>query len=513
MSGVRQTAGSAGALTLAALMGWGGLSSCTVGPRFEPPHEPVAESYAGPGGDPSSGEPRAAPEAESDAFWWRQFHDQKLEDLEKRAAQGNLDLKSAYLRIVEARLQELAARAQGLPNLNASAAFTREQLGLAGVLKSQGITSNGTLSASTDQLIRGIEAPVNLYQLGFDASWELDLFGRVRRSVEAAEAESAGAAESRNDLLVSLEAEVAQDYFQLRGGQMLRQAALELIAAQREVLDLTIDRRKHGLAGDADVDSARGQLASLESQLPADDQTIATARHALAVLVGVAPESFDEDFGASGTLPPLPATIPVGVPSTLARRRPDIRGAEDSLHEATAEIGVAVAALFPDVSLSGTYGLRNTGTRYLFDWSSNFYTYGPKISIPIFHGGALVSNVRLARATAAAAAFSYRKTVLSALQEVEDGLSQLHTDAERTHKLDESLAAEQAALDVDLDAYRHGILSYLQILELQIQVTQARLQLVQAELTQSGDLVKLYKALGGGWEDAPNAGYATAAIP
>jgi len=201
------------------------------------------------------------------------------------------------------------------------------------------------------------------------------------------------------------------------------------------------------------------------------------------------------------------------VPSTLARRRPDIRAAEDSLHQATAEIGVAVAALFPDISLTGTYGLRNTGTRYLFDWSSNFYTYGPKISIPIFHAGALVSSVRLARATAAAAAFSYRKTVLSALQEVEDGLSQLHTDAERTHKLDESLAAEQAALDVDLDGYRHGILSYLQILQFQIQVTQARLQLVQAELTQSGDLVKLFKALGGGWEEAPNSGYATAAIP
>jgi NodT family efflux transporter outer membrane factor (OMF) lipoprotein len=502
-------------------MGCGALASCTVGPRFHAPDEPVPQAYAGAGAGASAetgaaastGEPRAAADAEPETFWWRQFHDAKLEDLERRAAQGNLDLKSAYLRIAEARLQVLAARAQGLPSLNASAAYTREQLGLAGVLKSQGIASNGTLSASTEQLIHGIEAPVNLYQLGFDASWELDLFGRVRRTVEAAEAESAGAVESRNDLLVSLEAEVAQDYFQLRGGQMLRQAALELIAAQREVLELTSDRHQHGLAGAADVDSARGQLANLESQLPADDQTIATARHALAVLVGAAPESFDEDFGGPQTLPALPATVPVGVPSTLARRRPDIRGAEDSLHQATAEIGVAVAALFPDVSLTGTYGLRNTGTRYLFDWSSNFYTYGPKISIPIFHAGALVSSVRLARATAAAAAFSYRKTVLSALQEVEDGLSQLHTDAERTHKLDESLGADQAALDVDLDAYRHGILSYLQILEIQIPVTQARLQVIQAQLTQSGDLVKLYKALGGGWEDAPNAGYASAAIP
>lgn len=486
-----------------ALLVTGGLASCTVGPRFQPPHEPVAESYSGAGASPPAAGPRATAATEPETFWWQQFHDPKLEELERRAAAGNLDLKSAYLRIVGARLEVLAARAQGLPSLNASAAYTREQVGLAGLLKTQGITTGGTLSTSTEQLIHGLEAPVNLYQLGFDASWELDLFGRVRRTVEAAEAASASAVEARNDLLVSLEAEVAQDYFQLRGGQMLRQAALELISAQREVLELTNDRHLHGLAGEADVESARGQLASLEALVPADDQTIATARHALAVLVGVAPESFDDDFGGSGVLPALPATIPVGVPSTLARRRPDIRSAEDSLHQATAEIGVAVAALFPDISLTGTYGLRNTGTRYLTDWSSNFYTYGPKISIPIFRAGALVSSVRLARATAATAALSYREAVLSALQEVEDDLSALQTDAERTQKLAESLAADQAALDVDLDAYRHGLMSYLQILQIQIQVTQARLQWLQAEIAQSADLVKLYKALGGGWEDTP----------
>ena len=513
MSGTRRIAAAhAYRRRLAALLVSSALASCTVGPRFEPPHEPVPPSYSGPAEPPSPAEPHATAEAEPDAFWWRQFHDPKLEELERRTADGNLDLKSAYLRIVGARLQVLAARAQGLPSLDASAAYTREKLGLAGLLKTQGITTGGTLSTSTAQLIHGIEAPVNLYQLGFDASWELDLFGRVRRSVEAAEAASAGAVESRNDLLVSLEAEVAQDYFQLRGGQVLRQATAELVAAQRDVLALTTDRRAHGLAGDADVDSARGQLATLESQLPTDEQTIATARHALAVLVGATPENFDEDFGESGVLPALPATVPVGVPSTLARRRPDVRGAEDSLHQLTAEIGVAVAALFPDVSLTGTYGLRNTGTRYLFDWSSTFYTYGPKISIPIFRAGALVTSVRLARASAAEAAFSYRKTVLSALQEVEDGLSQLHTDADRTTKLAQALAANQAALDIDLDAYRHGILSYLQILQVQIQVTQARMQWLQAVVTQSTDLVKLYKALGGGWEEAGDAGHATAGV-
>jgi NodT family efflux transporter outer membrane factor (OMF) lipoprotein len=304
-------------------------------------------------------------------------------------------------------------------------------------------------------------------------------------------------------MLVSLAAEVAQTYFQLRAGQMQRQITLELIAAQREDVALLQSRFEHGLTGEADVASARGQLASLESQLPPHEQSIAIAKHALAVLTGRQPEALDVEFGEPGELPNPPTNIPVGVPATLARRRPDIRMAEDQLHAATAQIGVAVAAFFPDVSLSGTYGLRNTGSRYLFDWSSNFYTYGPKISIPIFQGGSLVANVRLSRAQAAEAAFNYRKTVLSALQDVEDGLTGLRTDAERCAALRETVGADQRAVDIDLDGYRHGLLSYINVLTVRIQAVQAREQLAEALLTQSTDLVKLYKALGGGWENAP----------
>jgi NodT family efflux transporter outer membrane factor (OMF) lipoprotein len=519
------------------------LAACKVGPNFKAPHEPVPDGYAGvpaantsaggaasasgatpapvppaPGAAPAPAvapppivAPRATSDADPDAFWWQQFHDPDLDDLEKRAAGGNLDLKAAYLRIVESRIQVMSARAQGLPSLNASASFEREQLGLAGILKTEGIGTSGTTSASTQQLISGFEKPVNIYQLGFDASWELDLFGKVRRNVEAAKAAAAGSVESRNDLLVSLEAEVAQDYLQMRAGQTLRQVTLDLIAAQREVVYLTSSRHEHGLAGEADVASARGQLASLEAQLPPYEQTIATARHALAVLTGQAPEALDAEFGLSGALPTLPAVVPVGLPSTLARRRPDIRNAEDSLHQATAQIGVAVASFFPDVNLSGTYGLRNTGTRYLFDWSSNFYTFGPKISIPIFDGGSLVANVRLSRAEAEAAALNYRKTVLTALQDIEDNLTALQTDAARSASLRDAILADQRALDVDLDGYRHGILSYINVLTVQIQVVQARQQLAESLLTQSTDLVKLYKALGGGWENAPRLDDATAA--
>jgi NodT family efflux transporter outer membrane factor (OMF) lipoprotein len=487
------------------------LAACKMGPNFKPPKPSVPEQYAGIE-HPEGGEGRdvagkgvAAPvpsaAAKPTSFWWEQFHDPVLNRLEHGAAGGNLDLKAAFLRIVEAREQVQSARAQGLPSLNASASYTREQLGLAGILKSQHI-NQGAAGSTEAGLIASLETPVNLYQLGFDASWELDLFGKVRRSVEVADAQSTGAAESRNDLLVSLEAEVAQDYFQLRAGQMLRAIIADQIAAQREVLDLTQNRRQHGLAGEADVESARAQWSSLQSELPAYEQSIAASRHALAVLTGLTPEAMDADFGDSGELPALPAVIPVGVPSTLARRRPDIRQSEASLHAATAQVGVSVASLFPDISLTGTFGLRNLSPGYLFDWDSKFYTFGPTVSIPIFHGGALVSNVRLSRALAAEAALNYRKTVLAALEEVEDGLTSLHQDAARTAALRDTVTADQRALDVDLDGYRHGILTYITVLNVQIQMIQARQQLAQALLTQNTDLVKLYKALGGGWEEA-----------
>jgi NodT family efflux transporter outer membrane factor (OMF) lipoprotein len=493
------------------------LGSCTVGPHFRAPHEAVPEHFAGakPGAMPgaTAGDTAgasgagAAPviESEPDSFWWRQFHDRTLDELETRAAAGNLDLKAAYLRIVQARIQVQSVRAQGLPSLNANAAYTREQLGLKGILKTDGGAIEAGESASTQQLIHQLEQPVNIYQLGFDASWELDLFGKVRREVEGAEAQGDSAVESRNDLLVSLEAEVAETYFQLRSAQDLRQITLDLIAAQGAVVELTDNRQVHGLALESDVQSARGQLSSLQAQLPPVDQSIAGARHALAVLSGQAPEAFDAAFGENGALPAMPALVPVGLPSALARRRPDIRHSEALLHAATAQIGVAVAAFYPDITLAGTEGLRNTGTRYLLDWSSNFYTFGPKISLPIFQGGALVANVRLARAQQAEAALNYRKTVLSALQDVEDGLTAAAADALRTAALTSTVTADQRALDVEMNTYRHGIISYLTVLTAQIQLVQARQQLSQAMLTQSTDLVKLYKALGGGWETGPGS--------
>ncbi len=473
------------------------LTACKVGPNFKAPEEPVPDHYS----EAVKAGPQVSADAPSSSFWWQQFHDPQLDSIEQKAAAGNLDLQAALLRIVESRVQIQSARAQGLPSLNASASYNREELGLAGILKSQHVDTTGAAAG----LVSEFETPVNLYQVGFDASWELDLFGKVRRSVEAAKAQSLNAIESRNDVLISLQAEVAQTYFQLRAGQVLRQITNDQIAAQRDVVDLTRNRLQHGLAGEADVATAQAQLANLQSELPPYEQSVASSKHALAVLTGQNPEAMDAEFDDNGALPAIPAVIPIGLPSTLARRRPDIRASEAALHAATAQVGVAVAEFFPDVTLNGTAGLRNLSPGYLFQWDSKFYTFGPTVSIPLFHGGALDANVKLSKAQAAEAALNYRKSVLTALQEVEDGLTSVHQDALRTAALQDSVNANQRALEVDLDSYNHGLSTYITVLTVQLQAVQARQQLAQAQLTQNTDLVKLYKALGGGWEDATAA--------
>jgi outer membrane protein, multidrug efflux system len=487
------------------LVGWAilvSLTACTVvGPNFSPPNEPVSAQFASAAATNQSGDavPAENTGVEPDWQWWKVFHDPELDRLEEMTAAGNLDLQAALARIVAARTQVVIARAQGLPSLDASASAKKEQLGLAGILKARG-QSALTNSTEAQGLLSSLTEPISLYQVGFDASWELDLFGKVSRSVEAANAESAETIESRNDALVSLEAEVAETYMQLRAAQVLRGITLQSLADQRQSLELTRNRQFSGLGNQTQVEASQAQLSTAESLLPQYDETIDVSRHALAVLTGSMPDALDGELLSPGQLPPIPTSIPVGVPSTLARRRPDIRQAEAALHAATADVGVAVASLFPDVSLTGNYGLRNTSTKYLFNWASRFYTYGPSVSLPIFQGGALTGNVRLARAEAVEAALEYRKTVLAALQEVEDGLTAVHDDARRCNALTETTNANRRSLALAEDAYRAGLVTYIAVLDAATQTIQAQSQLDQATLTETTDLIKLYKALGGGWQ-------------
>lgn len=288
---------------------------------------------------------------------------------------------------------------------------------------------------NVDPELRGalgpLTQPINLYQGSFDAQWEIDLWGKVRRQVEAAEAQQRAAIEQRNDALVSLEAEVARAWLQLRGAQSIIATLNTQIESAQQTLDLTESRQRGGLSPQMDVENARAQLGNLEAQLPQYQAQERQAMNGLAILLGKPPGALDAELQSVQPMPALPDIVQTGIPSTLARRRPDVREAEANLHAATAQIGVSVAELFPSFTLSGQFGLRNSESNWLTDWSSHFYSFGPQVSIPIFQGGRLVSSVKVARAQQGAAVLDYRQTVLTALGDVENALVSYRTDQQR----------------------------------------------------------------------------------
>ncbi|MFU9137790.1 efflux transporter outer membrane subunit [Erwinia tasmaniensis] len=473
------------------------LSGCSVGPDYQAPKPVTPAAFNDMQGDGGS-RPQAA---QTNPRWWKSFRDPQLDSLIERAIAGNISLQQAVLRIAGSRQQLNQARGAWFPSVNANASLNREQLGLKGELESNGVYDQADqLNPEARSALDGLNKPVTLYQGSFDASWEIDLWGKVRRQVEMAKAQQQQSIENRNDALVSLEAEVARTYLQLRGAQSISQTLQSQIDVAQQTLELTQSQQRNGLAPQMDVENARAQLNSLKAQLPQYQAQMRQAMNGLAVLIGKPPGALDAELIQPKTLPALPQRVPVGIPSTLARRRPDVREAEAQLHAATANIGVSVAQLFPDLSLTGQFGMRNTDASYLDNWSSNFYSFGPSLSIPIFQGGRLVSSVKLARAEQANAALGYRQTVLTALQDVENALVSYRTDQQQVEGLDQTVDALQNAFNLANDSYRQGLSTFIDALDAQRQLAQAKQQAASARVQTSLDLVALYKALGGGWE-------------
>lgn len=493
------------------------LAACSVGPDFTPPKPPDVANW----NDKSA---RAAntvsQQTNPDPRWWNGFNDPVLTRLMQTAITGNLDLQQAVLRVVEARQGEVTARAAGLPTIAGTGSYMREQLGLRGLLLSQGVYGQlntladqdsplnrfslglgNTASSAAAGVLNQLSQPANLFQYGLNSSWELDLFGRVRRSEEQAGARTQAQIDATNDALVMLEGQVAQAYVQLRGAQALTASQQQNVRTTQAAFDLTQKRQRQGLTTDLAVDQARTQLADTESQLPGYEKQAQQAMNRLSVLSGQPPGAVDAMLGPSVPLPPIPAVIGIGVPSTLARRRPDVREAEAQLHAATANVGVAVASFYPDVSLTGSFGLRALDGSYLTNWASSFYSFGPSISLPIFQGGRLTANLRLARAQQAEAALAYRGTVLNALREVEDALVAYRTDRAGRDKLAVAVRSGQMTLYLARDSYTHGLTDFIQVLDAERTLVGSRQQLVQADMMLSNDVVGLYNALGGGWEE------------
>ena len=473
------------------------LSSCAVGPNFVKPTPELPAKWSGQAlrGSAHGGE-KVSEAAEPPIDWWRSFSDATLTSLVERSAAANLNVREAVLRIEEARAQRSVAGAGLWPSLGANAEFTRERLSLN--------TPNGAIfgvGSAIPGLPRGIFAnPFNQYQLGLSASWELDLFGRVRRQVEAADASTLAAIEDERDVLISLESDVGETYLDLRGAQLKRSIVAESLRTQRDVLELTRQRSRAGQTTDLDVENAASEVSSTEAQLPVLDREITQDINQLSELMNREPGALRTELLSARPVPPVPPLVPIGLPSDLARRRPDVRRAEANLHAATARVGVAVAGLFPRFTLSAAGGYQSEGLSKLIGAASRFASVGPTLELPVFDAGAH-ATVRLSDVEAKEAGIDYARTVLGALHEVENVLAAYGADQDRRVSLTAAVASSRSALELARDRYETGITSFLEVLDAERTLEQNQLALADSTTAVSTDLVALYKALGGGWQE------------
>jgi outer membrane protein, multidrug efflux system len=321
----------------------------------------------------------------------------------------------------------------------------------------------------------------------------------VRREVEAADADVAAAVEDRRDVLVTLLSDVARNYIELRGLQRQLDIAQRNIRSQRETLGLTQTRFNAGLSGELDVARSRALVAGSESALPVIETNIKASLHRLAVLLGEEPNALKRELEASRPIPVHGPEVPLGLPSELLRRRPDIRRAERQLAAATARVGVATADLFPRFSLTGALGLQSDQLRDLGSWDSRFWSIGPSVSWPVLDFGRIRSNIRVQDARAEQALVTYQRSVLVALEDVENALVRYAKEQTRRQYLQEAVVANRRAVELGQELYTRGLVDFLSVLESQRQLFQSEDQLVQSEQLVAAQLVALYKALGGGW--------------
>jgi NodT family efflux transporter outer membrane factor (OMF) lipoprotein len=473
---------------LAALL----LTGCTLGPDFEPQHPALPGHWVEdrPGPVAADSHPVAAP---LQPDWWTAFKDEGLTSLENRVAAANLDVRTATLRLAESRAQRRIAGAAAFPEVNGQGLYQHIKPSAKGII---GQLEQG---GSAGPPLNNIPAS-DLYQYGFDASWELDLWGKVRRSLESADAEVDASADSRRGALLSVLSEVARDYMQLRGIQTQIRISQDNLAAAEDILALTRKRAAFGLAGQIDVANAGAQAATVAAGLPLLEQQQAQAINQLSFLLAQPPGALAAELEAPHPVPAPPDEVPVGLPSELAHRRPDIRQAEAELHAATAQIGVAKASFYPSITLSASFALQSTRFADLANWASRNETVGPYLSLPIFEGGKLTGNLHLTEARQQEAALSYQRTVLAAWQEVADALVAYQAEQRRRATLIVAVRENRRALALAREDYRHGTASFLQVLTAQQQLLQTEQQQADSMMTVSSNLVALCKALGGGWE-------------
>jgi multidrug efflux system outer membrane protein len=450
------------------------LAGCAmVGPNYVPPDTPVSPTWHS---QLKGGLMTEEMDPKILAGWWATLNDPELSNLIDRAVAGNLDLKKAWARVREARARRGLAKSDLFPTLDAAGSATWSR------------SSKDTVTGKTS----------DLYSASFDAGWELDIFGGVRRSVEAAEADLGAKQEDLHDVLVSLLAEVAVNYLDVRTFQVRLAVAEANLQAQSETYQLAQWRYEAGLSDELTVQQARYNLENTRSQIPTLRTGLEEAMNRIAVLLGEQPGKLHAELEKREPIPVTPLNVAVGVPADLLRRRPDVRQAERQLAAQTARIGVATADLYPKFTLSGSIGLEALSLNNL---SSGIWTLsgGPRISWAIFKAGAIRQNIEVQSALQEQYLIAYETAVLSALEEVENALVAYAEEQQRRQSLSEATQAAQKAVELAQHKYQAGLTDFSNVLDAQRSLLSFQDQLAQSDGTVTSNLVRLYKALGGGW--------------
>jgi NodT family efflux transporter outer membrane factor (OMF) lipoprotein len=458
------------------------LAGCTLGPDF---HEPQTDNPVAWGGEPSDvgsltyGGP-------VDEHWWESFDDPELTSLVDRLSRQNIDLASALERVRQAQAETDVAAAQGLPHIGAQSLYTRTRE-----------SPNGVLSLV--EPAPGAPLGFDLWENSLQSSWELDLFGRVRRAVEAQQANTEAAIEARHEIALRAIADLTQDYMQLRGTQAREAINRQNLALAQHDLRLVRDQFANGVATTLDVANADAQQATIAAELPPLREEAARLINAIGFLLAEPPRALEGELTPVVEPPLVPPSVPVGLPATLLRRRPDIREAEARLHITTAETGVAIASFFPDITLTGHVGLQGLQLANAFSMPDLEATVGPTISLPIFEGGQLRGTLKLRRSQQREAALDYRDAVLSAWQDVDNALTAYAEGQERHDLVATAIAKKREALAAAQQSYQQGAVDFLNVITAESALLQSEDDLAQSETEIETDLVSLYKALGGGW--------------
>jgi len=461
------------------------LAGCTLGPDYRRPEIPVSVKWR---------TPTAAAGSVDDLAWWELFRDPVLQDLIRTALVRNQDVRLAAARVEEARAQLGVARAAQFPQLDGGASYSYERL-------SQESFPLKNLPASL-----GISPEQDIYRTGLDLSFELDLWGRLRRATEAARAELLVSEAGRLTVRTTLVGDVAQAYFEMLELDRESEIARRTLESRRASLDLVRRRLTAGLTSELDLRRAEGELATAAAVVPDVERRVAQTENRLSVLLGRNPGPIPR--GSALETQAMPPEVPAGLPSELLERRPDIRGAEERLVAANARIGEAKAEFFPRISLTGSFGVESVALSDLFTGPARVWQVGPTLAVPIFHGGRLLGNLRVTRARERQALIEYERTIQQAFREVEDALVLHRKVQDIRSQRDRQVTAATRALALANLRYAAGLAGYLEVLDAERQLFSAEIGLATTTRDQLTAVVQIYKALGGGWQPGPTTGKA-----